>query len=96
MRQKLTHGGARSNAGRKRGGIAIGKAITLRMSPDALKRLERLKKTLGLSWPKLVERLVEAYPVPCEHESWEKHGSWNRCNDCGHGWHEGEEKGGKP
>jgi hypothetical protein len=60
VKHKLTHGGARSNAGRKASDKPAMQARTLRFTPDALKRLETLKNALGLSWPKLVERLVDA------------------------------------
>lgn len=87
-----THGGARSNAGRKKGSKPAMKARTLRFTPDALKRLERLKKALGLSWPKLVERLVEGFDgIPAA--SPVAHPPGCVCGGCMKVW---REKGGQP
>ena len=63
MKKKTTHGGVRSNAGRRKGDKPALHAITLRFQPDTLKRLTTLKTTLGLSWPS-----HDGTPQPRQHE----------------------------
>lgn len=55
---KPTHGGARAGAGRKRMGDECKKSLTVRISPEALGRLEYLAKANGVSKGVYVENLI--------------------------------------
>lgn len=55
---KLNHGGAREGAGRKRMGKECRKSLTVRISPEALIRLEERAKAEGVSKGIFIEMLI--------------------------------------
>lgn len=57
-KSKLNHGGAREGAGRKRMGEECRKSLTVRISPEALARLEERAKADGVSKGILIETLI--------------------------------------
>lgn len=57
-KSKLNHGGVREGAGRKRMGKECRKSLTVRISPEALTRLEERAKADGVSKGIFIETLI--------------------------------------
>ena len=57
-KSKSKHGGARAGAGRKRDGAEVKGSLTFRISPDALRELERLATRAGKSKGAYIEALI--------------------------------------
>lgn len=58
-KSKFSHGGKREGAGRKKLGRELRQTLAVRISPDALKKLEQMAIERGVSKGIVIEYLIE-------------------------------------